>query len=1323
MPTPQSPKAPPKSPGRSPRGGSKSPHKSPGKSQGNTKRLPARTDGDNIIVRTADGEEVTLAKGLLVEQLKKLPIRTTDGSSGASQGEKSASMKSEGSIPLSGESMRRLAGVKVQRRPSLGNSISTNTNSVEERTNSDSQRSESKSGRSFRSSSSGESGEKLGYLKRLTPGRAPSGYMPDQLYHNSSGSDEEVDEPNRELVRSSSSLIEEEGSTKAVRRGSMSRNDSSKLDEAAQSGMNLQELKDSLQTKKKNLKPKPGRIERRSSITSVNSNYTASSAYSGMVQESINGSAYGDQSDFSMDLNELETMEAALHGGKAPRRNSAGTMTSEANGLIGDTMPVNNVVPGEAQDEVKRKKMDQLVESLVWFSFHTPRAVLEDLISHEIDVIVHKEQAKDGSSSKKSSSVAKKKKMKMTSKGLKPSEDDDDGSLSSLSDEGGNGGENYDANFSEKVMRLQRHNFSEDPMIHLPKAVGRESALLFVDMSGFTKLSTMLDVESLSKVINSYFDMIVSEVLKYGGDVLKFAGDAFFAEWKVPRGQEAEAKSKKSALSQLNASLASMMNPHDSFSDGEDYWDDDDAIPALSMCVARASKCAMSIVEKYSDYQVTSMSGNATDAMLNVHCGVGVGHLIGLHVGDYKEDQEEDGMELRREFLILGEPIDQVAKAEAVANAGQVMVSPEAMQSLALCCDMLFTPNSAPVCVANKQQSYLNFDPKVQALLQVDNDISSMQPYESLRMHCRSLNQTALSRLHLQTALYVHPVIRSDELALSAAIQAGKIAQPTETVEGRHRAEAELRSVFTIFINAIMTPKVTGIPEIDQELYQKLADVMHVTSRELDRYSGHLRQFIVDDKGVVLIATFGLRGSTFANMISNNGLPAVFAIHRALKTEVGVENRIGATFGKVYCGVVGGIHRHEFAVMGAPVNLAARLMASKVNEGILVDEAVRAQSDGRFEFKSLPPVKAKGYDKPVPILQPSDAVKVKKAKKSSFPFIGRKEEKRVIRSAADIILEDPLRAQSSMVFLMGESGMGKTGLGLAVMEDIRKSAAGQSKKIATARSTSTETEQRIPLSSYRKIFLSIVHDLCEQEEKQSHNAEHLNSSMASLDLRSKSMHGFSAIRRASRTNETLSLRSRTVSDDGSLRPALPYTKGASARELAEDESTTLESSRASLMASLVLDDDTKEVADEQVDSFSQSLRDISADLASAPTPQRKEQSRDKLPQSLNSMSMHANDPARRKNNDRRRSRSNASETASMLPLSRASTHANMSTRNERTNQKSGNLGQSLNALGGKMSGKSRHSAGDDVSMESGDTGKLEGSNVNYFGKLCWVRLI
>lgn len=148
--------------------------------------------------------------------------------------------------------------------------------------------------------------------------------------------------------------------------------------------------------------------------------------------------------------------------------------------------------------------------------------------------------------------------------------------------------------------------------------------------------------------------------------------------------------------------------------------------------------------------------------------------------------------------------------------------------------------------------------------------------------------------------------------------------------------------------------------------------------------------------------------------------------------------------------------------MGAPVNLAARLMSSKENRGILVDEAVKEQSDTRYSFHSLPPVEAKGYSKPVPILEPLHALANKK-KKSSFPFIGRKDEKLTITSLATNVLVGEKDRQSSMVFLMGESGVGKSALANIAIEEIKRISLNQSKITVSAKSTSTETEQRIPL--------------------------------------------------------------------------------------------------------------------------------------------------------------------------------------------------------------------------------------------------------------------
>ena len=210
----------------------------------------------------------------------------------------------------------------------------------------------------------------------------------------------------------------------------------------------------------------------------------------------------------------------------------------------------------------------------------------------------------------------------------------------------------------------------------------------------------------------------------------------------------------------------------------------------------------------------------------------------------------------------------------------------------------------------------------------------------------------------------------------------------------------------------------------------------------------------------------------------NNALPATFDIHKSLRDELGVDNRIGATFGVVYCGVVGGIRRHEFSVMGAPVNLAARLMDSKMNKGILVDEKVRAQAEGRFVFRALPPVSAKGYDKPVAIAEPLHQISAKRKKGPAFPFTGRQEEKKELFGIAKGILDDPLSAQSSVVGLIGEAGMGKSSLMGSVINDVKIEGLKRSKKVVVARSASTESEQRIPLCSFRKIFLHAIRELC-----------------------------------------------------------------------------------------------------------------------------------------------------------------------------------------------------------------------------------------------------
>ena len=93
----------------------------------------------------------------------------------------------------------------------------------------------------------------------------------------------------------------------------------------------------------------------------------------------------------------------------------------------------------------------------------------------------------------------------------------------------------------------------------------------------------------------------------------------------------------------------------------------------------------------------------------------------------------------------------------------------------------------------------------------------------------------------------------------------------------------------------------------------------------LAKYEGIVRQFIVDDKGAVLIGAFGV--APFGHEDDERrGMMAAVEIHTVLK-RCGTDCCIGVATGNVFCGNVGGKSRREYALVGDAVNTSARLMA------------------------------------------------------------------------------------------------------------------------------------------------------------------------------------------------------------------------------------------------------------------------------------------------------------------------------------------------------------------------------------------------------------
>jgi hypothetical protein len=221
---------------------------------------------------------------------------------------------------------------------------------------------------------------------------------------------------------------------------------------------------------------------------------------------------------------------------------------------------------------------------------------------------------------------------------------------------------------------------------------------------------------------------------------------------------------------------------------------------------------------------------------LNVHCGIGAGRMIGVHVGDH---------ELRREYILLGQPIQQATVATDFASLGEVAVSPEAHAILSRVCDIdediAVSDGKTPTVVVTRDAFKFSSRRRMGTHQQkIENDVS-----RGVTRHVEGLGIETLKEYRRMMSLYVHPVVvDNDILAFS------RMKKKNQSAQERHRQEAEIRNVYVMFVNPIIETQVTKDEKANREMYKVLNDIMNLSSREIERFSGHLRQFIVDDKGM-----------------------------------------------------------------------------------------------------------------------------------------------------------------------------------------------------------------------------------------------------------------------------------------------------------------------------------------------------------------------------------------------------------------------------------------------------------------------------------------
>lgn len=155
------------------------------------------------------------------------------------------------------------------------------------------------------------------------------------------------------------------------------------------------------------------------------------------------------------------------------------------------------------------------------------------------------------------------------------------------------------------------------------------SAVLFADISGFTRLTESLDEqgaegsEEITQVLNRCFRPMIDILASESGEVVKFSGDALMVMFPA-----------------------------------EDH--------GLPMSVRRAKQAAIRLQQQVAEQAV--METSIGEIRLSMKIGIGCGEVLAMEVG---------GLLGRWEYVIAGDPVRQAAEAEGRASPGDVVLSPE----------------------------------------------------------------------------------------------------------------------------------------------------------------------------------------------------------------------------------------------------------------------------------------------------------------------------------------------------------------------------------------------------------------------------------------------------------------------------------------------------------------------------------------------------------------------------------------------------------------------------------------------------------------------
>ena len=439
-----------------------------------------------------------------------------------------------------------------------------------------------------------------------------------------------------------------------------------------------------------------------------------------------------------------------------------------------------------------------------------------------------------------------------------------------------------------------------------------EGSLAFVDISGFTKMTERLarkgkiGLEELNDILDATFGELLAVAYEDGAGLIKWGGDAVLLLFDG-RGHAARA--------------------------------------------ARAAGRMRRTLQRVG--KTTSTAGKINLRMsVGIHSGVFDFFLAG---------------DLHRELLICGPAASRTVEMESAAEAGDVLLSPEAAASIDVAC--LGVPKGGGTLV-------------------------------------RRIPEVPFRPAELPPAL--------DEAVLATALP---LRVREHLMSGN--AEAAHRWVAVAFVEVRGTDGF-----LQREGPDALADAVDATIRSIQHASADVgvtfleTDISLDGFKVLLVAgTPASTGDEAAAMLA--------ATRKILDSGSRLPLRIGVNVGRVFSGIFGPPFRRTFSIKGDAVNLAARVMGKAQSGQALATAEALSVSTVAFDVTALEPFMVKGKRDPVYAFDVGPVQAFTAVEEAvGLPLVGRDED--VDRLATE--WTEARGGRGRLLEVVGPAGIGKTRL-------------------------------------------------------------------------------------------------------------------------------------------------------------------------------------------------------------------------------------------------------------------------------------------------------